>query len=187
MATLYHFFLLLIIDVIAGPLSSPLRAHTGGGSHELFQPLNASRLGFQVNCFDKRRTPQDIQLKPIHYRDCIEAGRKVTFGDKTLAPMHFSRSPHLGMQVPEGWSSGTCAIRIDMKQQEDEDTFPLLDVANAASMLAERCSDFDRRSSGVGGLGYVGPKKVVMIFVYGQTPPPAPRPRPTILARADTT
>ncbi|KAL8798861.1 MAG: hypothetical protein Q9223_007790 [Gallowayella weberi] len=186
MATLYLSLLLLIIDVLAGPLSLPLRVHTGGGSHELFQPLNASRLGFQVNCFDKRRTPEDIHLKPIRYSDCIEAARKITFGDKSRAPMAFSRSPHIGMQVPEHWSSGTCAIRIDMKQQEDEDTFPLLDVANAASMLAERCSDFDIRSSGAGGLGYVGPKKVVVIFVYGQTPPPAPRPRPTILAQADT-
>ncbi|KAL8689003.1 MAG: hypothetical protein Q9224_004746 [Gallowayella concinna] len=186
MATLYLSILLLVIDVIAGPLSSALGAHTGRGSHRLFRPLDASSLGFQSNCFDKRRTPEGIQLKPIHYGDCINAARKITFGDKAAAPMHFSKSPNVGMQVPESWFSGTCGVRIDVKRQEDEDTFPLIDVANAASLLAQRCSDFQQRSSGVGGLGYIGPKKVVAIVVFGQDPPPAPRPRPTLLAGAET-
>ena len=73
-----------------------------------------------------------------------------------------------------------------MKQQEDHDTFPLFVVANAASLIAQKCSDAAPSSPGFGGLALIGPNKVVVMIVYGRTPDPPPKPRPTIPAVANT-
>ncbi|KAL8653229.1 MAG: hypothetical protein Q9226_003934 [Calogaya cf. arnoldii] len=173
------------IGVCAGPLSVPIGAHPWLGRHTLtqdFRNLTALNGG---QCFDQRQ-PYDIQLKPIHYPDCIKAAEQATIGGKAGAPMHFSRDSHSGMQLPEWWVHGSCVIRIDMKHKEDHDTFPLFAVANAGSLIAQKCSDFTPSSPGLGGLGTVGPGKVVVIIVYGRTPPPRPRPRPTIVAAANT-
>lgn len=177
-------FLAFAIGICASPLSVPIGTHPWLGSNALTQNLrNLTALSAQ-QCFDQRQ-PHDIQLKPIHYPDCIKAAEKATFGGKAGAPMHFSRDPHSGMELPEWWAHGTCVVRIDMKQQEDQDTFPLFAVANAGSLIAQKCSDFTPSSPGLGGLGIVGPKKVVVIIVYGRTPPPGPRPRPTLGAVAN--
>lgn len=71
-----------------------------------------------------------------------------------------------------------------MKEKEDEDTFPMFAVANAASFIAEQCSK--PNTPRLGGLSLIGPKKVVMIFVYGRRPEPPPEPRPTIPPAVDT-
>ncbi|KAI4236834.1 MAG: hypothetical protein L6R40_006023 [Gallowayella cf. fulva] len=176
---------LFVINVLAGPLSVPFGLHPSRNDSELVQPFNAKAVGFSGNCFDQRQ-PYDIQLKPIKYLDCIEAARQATFGGKAGAPMHFSGDPRAGMVMPETWVYGTCAVRIDMKQQEDEDVFSMFIVANGASHLAERCSDHNKKSPGLGGLTLIGPKKVVLLFVYGITPRPAPKPRPTLLAELST-
>ncbi|KAL8993336.1 MAG: hypothetical protein Q9169_006423 [Polycauliona sp. 2 TL-2023] len=176
--------LVFTIGVCANTLSVPIRGRPWPGSHVLMQDSrNLAILGAQ-QCFDQRQ-PNDVQLKPIHYPDCIKAAEKITFGGKAGAPMHFSRDPRGGMELPESWAHGSCVIRVDMKQKEDQDTFPLFAVANAGSLIAQKCSDFTPTSPGLGGLGIVGPRKVVVIIVYGRTPPPAPRPRPTFLAAAD--
>ncbi|KAL8904192.1 MAG: hypothetical protein Q9207_003429 [Kuettlingeria erythrocarpa] len=131
----------------------------------------------EAKCFEKREL-YDIQLKPIKYKDCIEAAKKAMIGGKAGAPMHFSRDPMVGMEMPATWSYGRCAIRIDTKKPDDEDTFPIVVVANAASLLAELCTKPDK--PGLGGLALIGPKKVIMIFVYGRDPDPPPAPRPTV-------
>ncbi|KAL8909362.1 MAG: hypothetical protein Q9171_005082, partial [Xanthocarpia ochracea] len=136
-------------------------------------------------CFQQRQ-PKDVQLKPIRYSDCVKAAEKATIGGKAGAPMHFSRDAHSGMQLPERWAHGSCVIRIDMKQQEDHDTFTLFVVANAASLIAQKCSDATPSSPGLGGLALIGPRKLVVMMVFGRTPGPPPRPRPTILAVANT-
>ncbi|KAL8657999.1 MAG: hypothetical protein Q9202_007639 [Teloschistes flavicans] len=129
-------------------------------------------------CFNQRK-PHEVQLKPISYADCVGAARKIADGDKAGAPMHFSRDPSAGMGVPEWWAYGNCVVRIDVLKEGDEDTFNLFVVANAASLIAQKCSV--RGTPGLGGLAVIGPKKVVMIVIYGRTPPPPPRPRPSIL------
>ena len=174
--------LVFIIGTGASPLTNPIGAPLWPGSYAFPGDLgNMTTLNAQ-QCF--HRQLHDIQMKPIHYPDCIKAAEKATFGDKAGAPMHFSRDPHSGMQLPELWAHGSCVVRIDMKQQEDQDTFSLFIVANAASLIAQKCSDFTPSSPGLGGLGLVGPKKVVTLFVYGRRPPPAPRPRPSLITVA---
>ena len=163
-------FSLYIADILASPLSVPFGAHPWAGSDALIQASNAL-------CFSQRQ-PHDVQYKPIRYMDCIEAAERATAGGKAGAPMHFSRHPSKGMELPQWWTYGSCTIRIDMKEPDEEDTFPMYGVANAASKIAEDCTK--PNAPGLGGLGLIGPKKVVIIIVYGVTPPPPPRPRPTI-------
>ncbi|KAL8935587.1 MAG: hypothetical protein Q9216_005354 [Gyalolechia sp. 2 TL-2023] len=170
---------LLIAHVSAGPLSVPIGARPLGDFNRLNRELFDSNVGTNAQCFASEQF-HDIHLQPIHYLDCIKAAERVTWGGKAGAPMHFSRGSGIGMQLPEHWSYGSCVIRIDMRQPDDEDSFPLFEVANAASLIAERCSK--PPTPGLGGLAAIGPKKVVLIFVYGRLPPPPPKPRPTIPA-----
>ncbi|KAL9027110.1 MAG: hypothetical protein Q9196_004319 [Gyalolechia fulgens] len=170
------FFFLLAADVSAGLLALPVGARPWGDVRGLNKELCDSSAGSNAQCFATDQF-HGICLKPIHYYDCIRAAERATFGGKAGAPMHFSRHPKMGMELPEVWSYGSCVIRIDMKSNDDEDTFPMNEVANAASLIAEWCSKPD--TPGLGGIGAIGPKKVVMIFVYGRLPPAPPKPRPT--------
>ena len=166
----------LTIHAFANPLAAPIRAgHYLGTSPFLAHPMNDDVFGAQ--CFEKAN-PYAVEFKPISYRDCIEAAKKAMLGGKAGAPMHFSRDAEAGMGMPETWSHGRCAIRIDVKEHDDEDTFPMVAVANAASLLAQRCSK--PSTPGLGGMGLIGPKKVIMIFVYGHDPDPPPKPRPSV-------
>ncbi|KAL8686065.1 MAG: hypothetical protein Q9218_007375 [Villophora microphyllina] len=182
----------LAVDVLSKPLSPlpilVLDPHEADNSTALLQTLTESASSSRLNahqCFDQRQ-PYDIQMKPVSYWDCVEAARRIAYGSKAHAPMHFSRDPNVGMELPESWSYGSCVIRLDVKGAEDEDTFNMILVANAASLIAERCSAKTPSSPGLGGLGLIGPKKVVLIFIYGRTPPPPPKPRPTVLSRVET-
>ncbi|KAL8920162.1 MAG: hypothetical protein Q9208_006408 [Pyrenodesmia sp. 3 TL-2023] len=172
----FLFLVCLTAHVLASPLTptSASRYHAGESSvmaHLLMGLIKNGR------CLDKRQ-PHDIQLKPINYRDCIEAAKKVMIGGKAGAPMHFSSDPKAGMEMPATWSYGRCAIRIDTTQPDDEDTFPMVVVANAASLLAERCTK--PNTPGLGGMGLIGPEKVITMFVYGRDPDPPPPPRPSV-------
>lgn len=182
MAIFWLMSLIFVAQTIASPLSIPTGARPWRGSKELYQALHGSSVGSEAKCFAPDQ--HDIDLKPIYYPDCVKAAARTTMGGKAGAPMHFSRHPNVGMQLPEHWTYGSCTIRIDMNYANEEDTFPMLVVANAASYIAERCSKPD--TPGLGGMGEIGPKKVVTIFVYGRYPPPPPRPRPTIPAGAVT-
>ncbi len=162
------------VHTFASPLA-PVSASRYSGVLSLMAHMN--QLVSEAKCFQKRQ-PHDIQLKPINYRHCIEAAKRAVIGGKALAPMHFSTDPTVGMGMPATWTYGRCAIRIDTKEPDDEDTFPIVVVANAASLLAERCTKPDK--PGLGGLGLIGPKKVIKIFVYGRDPDPPPPPRPTV-------
>ncbi|KAI4138178.1 MAG: hypothetical protein L6R39_006928 [Caloplaca ligustica] len=181
MRDLWTFLVFFVPVILASPLSA-IDAGRWGGSSVIARLLNDSSSGENVQCYSSRQG-HDIRLKPIVYSDCVKAAEKATIGGKAAAPMHFSKDPNVGMAMPESWAYGSCVVRIDMRGKEDEDTFPMFVVANAASLIAEKCSTPD--TSGLGGLGLIGPKKVVMIFVYGRIPRPPPKPRPTILAAVD--
>lgn len=168
------FFVLLTAHVSAGLWSVPIGARPWGDSRGLTRELYGSSAGSGTQCF----APGELHMKRIHYLDCIRAAERATWGGKAGAPMHFSKDSKVGMKLPEHWSYGSCVIRIDMRNNDDEDTFPMFEVANAASLIAERCSK--PGTPGLGGLGAIGPKKVVLIFVYGRLPPAPPKPRPTI-------
>lgn len=174
---LWLYFILLAACVSAGPLSTPIDAHPWGDIHRLNRGLFDSDLGAGTQCF-ATESFHGVRLKPIHYDDCIKAAERVTWGGKAGAPMQFSRDSKIGMEVPEHWSYGNCVIRIDMRYPDDVDTFPLNDVANAASLIAQRCSKSETPK--LGGLAEIGPKKVVLIFVFGRVPPAPPKPRPSI-------
>ncbi|KAI4180001.1 MAG: hypothetical protein L6R41_007521 [Letrouitia leprolyta] len=171
------YFVLLTAYVSASPLSTPVDAHPWGDIHRLDWGPPDSDVASSSQCFATEQF-HGIRLKPIHYTDCIEAAERVTWGGKAGAPMQFSRNSKIGMEVPEHWSYGNCVIRIDMKNPDDVDTFPLNDVANAASLIAQRCSRSG--TPGLGGLAAIGPKQVVVIFVFGRVPPDPPKPRPSV-------
>lgn len=165
MRILWFFLALLSPFVLASPLSLIDVARGWVGSPVLLRQWQHSLIGADAECFPERRW-QGVDLKPISRRDCLEAAKTIVRGGKTGAPMHFSRDPGVGMQLPATWASGSCAIRIDAKNPRDEDTFPIFVVSNAAFHIAQQCTKPD--TPGLGGIGYIGPQKVIMVFVYGQ-------------------
>ncbi|KAL9599994.1 MAG: hypothetical protein Q9219_003463 [cf. Caloplaca sp. 3 TL-2023] len=179
MAHIWLFFTLLTVCVWAVPAMSLFGTTYGDDRLGLSPNVQNEALRASSECFSREQVPE-VELKPINYLDCIHAARKVIMGGKAGAPMHYSRRPDVGMQVPEHWASGSCEIRIDTEGPNDEDSFPLLVVANMASLIAQHCST----DPGLGGMKLIGPKKKIMIFVFGRYPPPPPRPRPTFLADA---
>ncbi|KAL8709237.1 MAG: hypothetical protein Q9220_005980 [cf. Caloplaca sp. 1 TL-2023] len=118
------FLLALATFAFSSPLTVPIGAYPWQNSRAMDQ-LNGSVTDSGVHCFDQRQ-PYDIQLKPAQYMDCVKAAEKITFGGKAGAPMHFSRDPAAGLEVPVWWAFGSCVVRIDMKNQEDDDTFQLI-------------------------------------------------------------
>lgn len=177
MDRLWLLLVFLTACISASSISVMNGAHHRRESPVIAQIRNDFTFEANAQCFAQRQV-HDIQLKPISYMDCLKAAEKATFGGKAGAPMHFSRDPGVGMRMPASWAHGSCVIRIDTREPKDDDSFPMFDVANAASLIAERCTKRD--TPGLGGLGLIGPKKVIMIFVYGRIPGPPPKPRPTV-------
>lgn len=76
-------------------------------------------------------------------------------GDKSRAPMLFSRSPTAGYQVPHRFSGlSACIIDIDVRSEDDEVLLSLFEVAAIAVGVASICS----RHSELGGMTWVPDK-----------------------------
>jgi len=72
--------------------------------------LNAS-LSYHTDCL-QQNPANETQLTPIIYKECREVIVKIPMGDKSLAPLVFSRSSTAGFKVPESWQYGSCVVAI---------------------------------------------------------------------------
>lgn len=97
--------------------------------------------------------------------DCANAIALLRIGDKSHAPMHFSRQPDARFYVPHHWFSRSCTVAIDMLHEYDEDVFAMEEVARAAEAIVSACV---LAGTGYGGLVLVGPRKMVDVSVYGR-------------------
>jgi len=109
--------------------------------------------------------PHPLHPPIISPADCTNAITLLRIGDKTHAPMHFSRHHDTGFALPHRWHSGSCVVAMDMQSEDDEDDFPIEDVALAAEAIVTQCV---LGGTGYGGLVLVGPRKVVDVSVYGR-------------------
>lgn len=108
-------------------------------------------------------------LHPPILHDCLNVASFIIHGDKTSAPMTFSRNPIHGFQVPYSWDHlpGTCSVHIDMISDADEDTFPMTWIASKVADIVEACL-FDPKVPGLGGRDLVGPKQRMWVFMSGR-------------------
>lgn len=118
-------------------------------------------------CFHQR--PHLPPLSPPNLHDCLNVASFIIHGDKSSAPMTFSRNPIHGFQVPYTWDHlpGTCSVRIDMLSNADEDTFPMTRIASKVGDIVEACL-LDQEMPGLGGRDLVGPKQRMRISLSGR-------------------
>jgi len=121
-------------------------------------------------------TPQCLQqrphlphLNPPIMLDCLNVASFIIHGDKSSAPMTFSRNPSRGFRVPYSWDHlpGTCVVYIDMISNADEDTFPMTWIASKVADIVETCL-MDHPMPGLGGRDLVGPKQRMRVFMGGR-------------------
>ncbi len=118
-------------------------------------------------CFHQR--PHLPPLDPPSLHDCINVADFIIHGDKSSAPMTFSRNPTGGFQVPYSWDHlpGTCSVHIDMLSDVDEDTFPMTRIASKVADIVEVCL-LDQKMPGLGGRDLVGPKQRMRVSMSGR-------------------
>lgn len=118
-------------------------------------------------CFQQR--PHLPRLNPPIMLDCLNVASFIIHGDKSSAPMTFSRNPSRGFRVPYYWDHlpGTCVVYIDMISSADEDTFPMTWIASKVADIVETCL-MDRPMPGLGGCDLVGPNQRMRVFMGGR-------------------
>lgn len=119
-------------------------------------------------CFAQPTYPKE-PLFPTSYPDCFEAIKLMTYGDKRDAPIYFSRDPSVGYSLPSTWSHGTCEVELDVDPPNEGDTAKMVDIGKVALTIAILCVAEPPR---LGGRVRVGPKEVIVIFMYGREVPP---------------
>ena len=108
-----------------------------------------------------------LQVGPIEIDDCAEIFDLMQEGDKTWAPMHFSRDPAHGYEVPHRWHKNSCTVLIDFVKDEDEDTFSLGDIVQVASDILRNCV-MNKAMPGLGGKAMVGPAEKMLLVLSGK-------------------
>ena len=111
--------------------------------------------------------PSDSPLLPAVAADCASIVDMMLEGDKRHAPMHFSRKPGRGFQVPHRWVNSTCVVVIDLVGDE-EDTMSMWQIAMAATWILNLCVGRPGRPS-LGGREYTGPKDAMLVLLAGRT------------------
>ncbi|KAL8752053.1 MAG: hypothetical protein Q9199_006003 [Rusavskia elegans] len=73
---------------------------------------------------------------PTVFKACHDA-IKIMFPDPVSGqkPILFSRKENHGYQVPKQWRRGNCVIKIDMHDDDAEDTLTFLDLATAGKAI----------------------------------------------------
>ncbi|KAI4186911.1 MAG: hypothetical protein LQ346_005598 [Caloplaca aetnensis] len=89
----------------------------------------------------------------------------ITEGDKSSAPMRFSRDADRGFQVPHGWRSGSCTVVIDLLKDEDA-TMKLSEIAFTAALVLHICIGRPGHPN-LGGSDLAGPSRSMKVIMAG--------------------
>ncbi|KAL8900946.1 MAG: hypothetical protein Q9207_005443 [Kuettlingeria erythrocarpa] len=89
----------------------------------------------------------------------------ITEGDKSSAPMRFSRHADRGFQLPHGWRNGSCTVVIDLLKDEDV-TMKLSDIAFTAALVLHICIDRPGHPD-LGGSDLAGPSRNLRVIMAG--------------------
>ena len=106
-------------------------------------------------------------MLPPDDADCVRAVALLVDGDKSYAPMEFSR--YTGFLLPHRWLVGTCAILADMVEPDETDTFTLVALGTVVLSIMVPCVN-SPAFSGLGGRSVVGDKNMVNVVVVGTEP-----------------
>ena len=88
-------------------------------------------------------------------------------GQKALAPLSFGRDPDAGFTVPYTWDFGSCAIEIDVLQEDDSERATFAAIFKRAFDIAVECVI---KPPHLGGKGLVGEKGLLKVWMYGVDP-----------------
>lgn len=109
--------------------------------------------------------PWGAPLLHPHAQDCANIVEMIAEGDKASAPMHFSRHPKRGYQVPHGWRLGTCTAVIDLVEDKDA-TMRLSEIAFSAALISNLCIGHPGQPN-FGGSALAGPQLAMKVIVAG--------------------
>ena len=133
-----------------------------------------------VSCFRQHSALPlpSFDLAPTTYHACFQVVKFVVRHERIELPLLFSRIPGVGYQLPEEWVYQTCALRLDMHSDTDEDTTTFKDIAVEAGKVMLACV---AQSPHFGGTQYVGPKAVMNVTIFGvATDGPSALPLPAV-------
>ncbi|CAO1601547.1 hypothetical protein XANCAGTX0491_005202 [Xanthoria calcicola] len=103
-----------------------------------------------------QKTPTGPMPIPTFFKTCYDAV-------KLLLPDPRRKENH-GYQVPRQWRRGNCVVRIDMHDDDAEDTLTFLDLATAAGTVNVVCV---ARPPHFGGTLAVGARQIMNVSVFG--------------------
>lgn len=121
----------------------------------------------QAVCGMPQCYPPDAPLLPAVTKDCTTIIDMMLAGDKSQAPMRFSRIAGQGYQVPHRWVYGSCVVLIDLVEVA-EDTMSISTIANTALGIMHLCVG-RAGTPGLGGREYTGPKDKMLVLLAGRT------------------
>ncbi|KAL8724023.1 MAG: hypothetical protein Q9181_007021 [Wetmoreana brouardii] len=109
--------------------------------------------------------PPNTPLKPVDMADCASLIDTIFEGDKTDAPMDFSRDPRRGFEVPHHWRNDTCVIVIDLIDGVDI-TMKLAEIAFSAAKIGAFCIGQHGKHR-LGGRELAGPDLKMLVIMAG--------------------
>ncbi|KAL8627508.1 hypothetical protein Q9189_006798 [Teloschistes chrysophthalmus] len=123
--------------------------------------------------------PPTAPLKPVDTSDCLSVIEMIREGDKTHAPINFSRDKQRGFKVPHNWLIDSCVVVIDLEDGQDA-VMTMTDIAFAAAKIMAYC--FGRKGlPDLGGRDNTGPDLGMMVILAGlrrhYSEPDSPFPR----------
>ncbi|KAL9053246.1 MAG: hypothetical protein Q9206_004005 [Seirophora lacunosa] len=104
-------------------------------------------------------------LRPLP-KDCARIIDLMGVGDKSSAPINFSRSPGQGFKVPHHWVAGSCVVIIDLVDGKD-DTMKLSEIAFTAALISSICVGRPGHLD-MGGSDLAGPRMSMKVVVAGR-------------------
>ena len=133
----------------------------------LLPVLNMSTLNTTINGCYEQNPPGQPQLVATTYVVCSQAINNMVMGHALNNPVVFGRSVKIGHKLPDEYTQkgfyGTCVIRIDMKDGE-QDTLTWRDIVVSASDLRDQCV---AKPPHLGGEGKAGPRQLLDVRIYG--------------------
>ncbi|KAL9582473.1 MAG: hypothetical protein Q9212_003281 [Teloschistes hypoglaucus] len=124
----------------------------------IFQAIAVSPPG--LKCY-----PPSAPLKPADIPDCQSVIDWIGEGDKTHAPINFSRDKQRGFKVPHNWQNDSCVVVIDVEDGQDA-VMTMSEIAFAAAKIMAYC--FGRRHlPDLGGRDNTGPNLGMMVILAG--------------------
>ncbi|MCJ1485057.1 hypothetical protein MMC06_005230 [Schaereria dolodes] len=123
-----------------------------------------------IDCFEQIPGPH-VLLTPDG-TDCVKAAMLIVGGDKSEAPIEFSRST--GFILPHRWFYESCTIFADVAHEHDIEIFTLTEIGTIALGIMVPCVG-NPKFPGLGGRSLGGRENLIRVILMGtRHGPPSP-------------